>query len=201
MKRDQLKELGVEESVINKIMDLNCADIEKAKSSSAEMQEENEALKAQLKERDNDLKKLRKNAKDNEELSNSYKELQAKYEKDTADLSTKLSQTRLNSALDGELSKAGVKNAKATITPEYTVEHLPLTANLGSPPRMWGIHTAKGGKPLNLRITPTYVGNTKNSTYFFVLSKDHPHIRGEYPSLRKLTLMKIGSPPHTWGIH
>ncbi len=49
MKRDQLKELGLEESVINQIMDLNGADIEKAKSSSAEMQEE--ALKAQLKER------------------------------------------------------------------------------------------------------------------------------------------------------
>ena len=81
MKRDQLKELGLEESVINQIMDLNGADIEKAK--------------------------------DNEELSNSYKELQAKYEKDTADLSTKLSQTRLNSALDGELSKAGVRNTKA----------------------------------------------------------------------------------------
>lgn len=139
MKRDQLKEFGLEESVITKVMDLNGADIEKANSSSAEIQEENEALKAQLKERDKDLKNLRKNAKDNEELSNSYKELQAKYEKDTADLSTKLSQTRLNSALDGELSKAGVKNAKATITPEYTVEHLPLTANLGSPPRMWGI--------------------------------------------------------------
>ncbi len=39
--------------------------------------------------------------------------MQAKYEKDTADLSTKLSQTRLNSALDGELSKAGVRNTKA----------------------------------------------------------------------------------------
>lgn len=65
--------------------------IEKAKSSNAEMQEENEALKAQLKERDKDLKNLRKNAKDNEELSNFYKELQAKYEKDTAGLSPKLS--------------------------------------------------------------------------------------------------------------
>ncbi len=117
MKRDQLKELGLEESVINKIMDLNGADIEKAKSSSAEMQEENNALKAQLKERDKDLKNLRKSAKDNEELSNSYKELQAKYEKDTADLSTKLSQTRLNSALDRELSKAEVRNAKDRITP------------------------------------------------------------------------------------
>ncbi len=51
----------------------------------------NEALKAQLKERDKDLKNLRKNAKDNEELSNFYKELQAKYEKDTAGLSPKLS--------------------------------------------------------------------------------------------------------------
>lgn len=154
MKRDQLKELGVEESVINKIMDLNGADIEKAKSSSAEMQEENEALKAQLKERDNDLKKLRKNAKDNEEL-------QAKYEKDSADLSTKLSQTRLNSALDAELSKAGVKNAKATITPEYTVEHLPLTANLGSPPRVWRIQCLLMLVFASYGITPTCVGNTE----------------------------------------
>ncbi len=129
MKRDQLKELGVEESVINKIMDLNGADIEKVKSSSAEIQEENEALKAQLKERDKDLKNLRKNAKDNEELSNSYKELQAKYEKDTADLSTKLSQTRLNSALDGELSKAritltGVRNTnRNSIKAEQNQDH------------------------------------------------------------------------------
>lgn len=113
MKRDQLKNLGLEEDVINKIMDLNGADIEKAKASNAEIMQENEALKEQIKERDKDLSNLRKNAKDNEELSNSYKELQAKYDKDTADLSNKLSQTRLNNVLDNALSKAGVRNTKA----------------------------------------------------------------------------------------
>ena len=112
MKREQLKELGLNDDQIQKIMGLNGEDINKAKSSNAETLEENEALKAQIKERDKDLNHLRKNAKDNEELSNSYKELQAKYDKDTADLTTKLNQTRLNSALDSALTKANVRNTK-----------------------------------------------------------------------------------------
>ncbi|CCI81995.1 phage scaffolding protein [Lactobacillus hominis] len=113
MKRKQLEELGLEEDQIKKIMDINGSDIEKTKSSNAETAEENEALKAQIAERDKDLKKLKANAKDNEELSNSYKDLQAKYKKDTADLTEKLSQTRLNGALDNALTKAKVRNTKA----------------------------------------------------------------------------------------
>lgn len=113
MKRDQLKELGLQDDVIDKVMSMNGADIEKAKSSNAEMAEENESLKAQIAERDKDLKNLRKNAKDNEELSNSYKELQTKYDKDTTDLSNKLSKIRLNSALDNALIKSNVRNTKA----------------------------------------------------------------------------------------
>lgn len=125
MKRDQLKELGLQDDAIDKIMSMNGADIEKAKSSNVEMAEENEALKTQIAERDKDLKNLRKHAKDNEELSNSYKELQAKYDKDTADLSNKLSQTRLNGAVDRALSKAGVRNTK-TIKGLLNMENIKL---------------------------------------------------------------------------
>ena len=116
MKREQLKELGLNDELIKKIMDLNGKDIQNAKDKAAanndEALAENKALKDQLKERDKDLKDLRAKAKDNDELSNSYKELQAKYSKDTADLTTKLNQTRLNSALNSALTKAKVRNPK-----------------------------------------------------------------------------------------
>ena len=79
MKRNQLKDLGLDEDQIKVVMDLNGEDINNAKSSNDAIVEENNALKAQIAERDKDLKNLRKNAKDNEELSNSYKELETKY--------------------------------------------------------------------------------------------------------------------------
>ena len=90
MKRNQLKDLGLNEDQIKAVMDLNGEDINNAKSGNDAIVEENNALKAQIAERDKDLKNLRKSAKDNEELSNSYKELETKYKNDTADLTNKL---------------------------------------------------------------------------------------------------------------
>ena len=113
MKRNQLKDLGLDEDQIKAVMDLNGEDINNAKSGNDAIVEENNALKAQIAERDKDLKNLRKNAKDNEELSNSYKELEAKYKNDTADLTNKLNQTRLTSAVDRVLSASKVRDTKA----------------------------------------------------------------------------------------
>ena len=113
MKRNQLKDLGLNEDQIKAVMDLNGEDINNAKSGNDAIVEENNALKAQIAERDKDLKNLRKNAKDNEELSNSYKELETKYKNDTADLTNKLNQTRLTSAVDRALSASKVRDTKA----------------------------------------------------------------------------------------
>lgn len=113
MKRKQLEELGLQEEQIKKIMDLNGADIEKAKGESSDLQAENEALKSQMNERDKDLKKLRSQVKDNEDLTAQFNDLKKKYDKDTADLTQKLATNRLNSAIDQSLSKANVRNNKA----------------------------------------------------------------------------------------
>ena len=113
MKRNQLKDLGLNEDQIKAVMDLNGEDINNAKSGNDAIVEENNALKAQIAERDKDLKNLRKNAKDNEELSNSYKELETKYKNDTTDLTNKLNQTRLTSAVDRALSASKVRDTKA----------------------------------------------------------------------------------------
>lgn len=113
MKRKQLEELGLQEEQIKKIMDLNGADIEKAKGESSDLQAENEALKSQMSERDKDLKKLRSQVKDNEDLTAQFNDLKKKYDKDTAGLTQKLAANRLNSAIDQSLSKAKVRNNKA----------------------------------------------------------------------------------------
>ena len=102
MKRKQLEELGLQEEQIKKIMDLNGADIEKAKGESSDLQAENEALKSQMSERDKDLKKLRSQVKDNEGLTKQFNDLKSKY-----------ATNRLNSAIDQSLSKANVRNNKA----------------------------------------------------------------------------------------
>ncbi|MDN5583988.1 MAG: phage scaffolding protein [Lactobacillus sp.] len=113
MKRNQLKDLGLDEDQIKAVMDLNGEDINNAKSGNDAIVEESNALKAQIAERDKDLKNLRKNAKDNEELSNSYKELETKYKNDTADLTNKLNQTRLTSAVDRALNVSKVRDTNA----------------------------------------------------------------------------------------
>lgn len=113
MKRNQLKELGLTAEQIDKIMDLNGDDINKAKSNSVTLTEENESLKAQIADRDKDLKKLQGQLKDNEDVSKQFKDLQAKYKQDTEDLNHKLTQTKLNGAIDNALSKNNARNATA----------------------------------------------------------------------------------------
>lgn len=113
MKRNQLEELGLEKETIDKILDINGQDIEKAKGNLAELTQENESLKGQLEDRDKDLKDLQKQAKDNEDLSKQYKDLQAKYKQDSENLTNQLNNTKLNYAVDSALTGYKARNTKA----------------------------------------------------------------------------------------
>jgi len=116
MKRDFLKGLGLEDKVIDQIMSANGVDIENTKKSFGDVdsiKQENESLKTQIAERDKDMKSLKKQSGDNEDLSNKYAELQSKYETDTENLNAQLSSTKLNGALDNALNTAKVRNTKA----------------------------------------------------------------------------------------
>ena len=113
MKRETLKDMGLTAEQVDKIMELNGVDIEKAKGKANELATENTELKAQLKKRDDDLVELRKSVKDNETLSADFKTLQEKYKNDRADLEKQVAQVKLTSALDMGLSGAKVRNAKA----------------------------------------------------------------------------------------
>ncbi|MGQ5708820.1 phage scaffolding protein [Lactobacillus sp. PSON] len=113
MKRNQLKELGLTDEQINQVMDLNGKDINSVKEEVSTLTTANENFKSQIAERDKDLKNLRSQVKDNEDLSNQFKELQGKYKNDTTKLTNELNQTKLNNAVDRKLSANNVRNVKA----------------------------------------------------------------------------------------
>ncbi|QHJ81942.1 MAG: hypothetical protein [Caudoviricetes sp.] len=113
MKREELKKLNLTDEQIDKVMSLHGADVENSKSKIDELNKTNESLQSQIAERDKDLKTLKKQAGDNEELTNQFKELQSKYKQDTDNLTKELQQTKLNSAVDSALGKAKVRNSKA----------------------------------------------------------------------------------------
>ena len=113
MKREELKKLDLTDEQIDKVMRLHGADVEAMKAKTDELGKTNESLQNQIAERDKDLKTLKKQAGDNEELSNQFKELQSKYKQDTENLTKELQQTKLNSAVDNALGKAKVRNTKA----------------------------------------------------------------------------------------
>ena len=70
----------------------------------------------------------------------------------------------------------------------------------GSPPHTWGILVFVRVGPTPPRITPTYMGNTNPGIDSKNRLEDHPHIHGEYVSYRYHNRLRVGSPPHTWGI-
>ncbi|WP_143463181.1 phage scaffolding protein [Levilactobacillus enshiensis] len=117
MKREALEGIGLNEDQIKSVLSLNGADINNAKAQSSSdidsLKQETESLKAQIADRDKDIKSLKKDAGDNEGLSKQLTDLQDKYKTDTETLTNQLSQTKLNGALTTALTGAKVRNPKA----------------------------------------------------------------------------------------
>ncbi|MCT3574096.1 phage scaffolding protein [Levilactobacillus brevis] len=115
MKRDLLKGMNLTDDQIEAIMKANGVDIEAAKSSLGDvdaLKQENDTLKEQLTTRDKDMKALKKQVGDNEDLTKQVTDLQAKYDNDTKALSAQLNQTKLTGALNTALSGAKDRNPK-----------------------------------------------------------------------------------------
>ena len=83
---------------------------------------------------------------------------------------------------------------------EYGCDIHTFTQLRGSPPHTWGIRSAKKGASPLPRITPTYMGNTPILRTYTGITRDHPHIHGEYTRNSSGSADGSGSPPHTWGI-
>ena len=78
MKREYLKELGLEDEIIDKVLTENGKDIEREKGKAEAAKADTENLKTQLADRDKDLEELKKNAGSADEIKARMDELKAK---------------------------------------------------------------------------------------------------------------------------
>jgi chromosome segregation ATPase len=102
MKRSFLEELGLEKDVIDKIMNENGKDVEKAKGSLADVQAERDDLKKQISDRDEQLESLKKAKGNSEELQKQIEQLQADNK-----------QIKIDTAVERALAGAKAKNITA----------------------------------------------------------------------------------------
>lgn len=102
MKRSFLEELGLEKDVIDKIMDENGKDVEKAKGSLTDVQQERDELKKQISDRDEQLETLKKAKGNSEELQKQIEQLQADNK-----------QIKIDTAAERALAGAKAKNITA----------------------------------------------------------------------------------------
>lgn len=113
MKRESLKNLGLADEVIEKIMAEYGTSITALKNKQTELEEQIGEYKKQLTERDKQLDSLNKTAGDSEALKNQIAELQAANKQTTDAYEAKLKQMAVENAANLAITKHGAKNPKA----------------------------------------------------------------------------------------
>ena len=112
MKREFLRELGLSEEQIEKVMSEHGKTVTDTSAKLAAAEESKKALEAQLVERDKDIKDLKKGAEDNADLAQKYADLETKYKGAKAEYEQQIKDTNLNHAVDmaltGKVHDAGI---------------------------------------------------------------------------------------------
>lgn len=109
MKREYLKELGIEDEAIDKILAENGKDIEREKQKTENAKADADGLRDQLADRDNDLEELRKNAGDADAIKAEMQKLQTKYDTDTQAYKAQLADRDYSAAASAAISGSNVK--------------------------------------------------------------------------------------------
>lgn len=115
MKREWLKELGLDVDQIDKVMKQNGEDIESVKSASKEKDAEIKGLKENLADRDKQLEDLKKSTGDSEALKEQIAEMQKSNKEAIAAKDAEILSIRKNNAVEKALNGAQAKNIKAVI--------------------------------------------------------------------------------------
>ena len=105
------------------------------------------------------------------------------------------------------VGNAGARNARQAHRPvhphvrgEYRNPPLRTTSMSGSSPHAWGILAQRDHDLDAARFIPTCVGNTDKRREEHHAKTVHPHVRGEYASMRSCCIWMTGSSPRAWGI-
>ena len=123
MKRDFLKELGIEDkATIDKILDENSKDIGRAKSEIDDLEAQNADLKVQLANKTREYDELKESTKDYNDTKGTIKQLELDKAQLTADnaqlkvdLDTKVQEIQKTHAIENGVRDAKAKNVKAVI--------------------------------------------------------------------------------------
>lgn len=108
MQRKFLEDLGLEKSIVDKILNENGADIEKAKS---RLETERDNYKSQLETAQTALKKFE--GVNVDELKGEIEKLNGDLATKENEYQTKIADMEFNSVLDGAISESGARNSKA----------------------------------------------------------------------------------------
>ena len=110
MNTEALKALGLNDEQVKGVMALKGELIKQENAKLDAVSAERDSLNEQMAQRDKDIKDLKKNVGDNEELSGKLSELQGKYDTDTKALSEKLAAPKLDSAMGAALAKTKARD-------------------------------------------------------------------------------------------
>lgn len=116
MDRNFLKDLKLDSDTVDKIMTQYGKDVQQYKDNASQLEEfksANQGLKDQLSQRDNQLKDLKKNAGDNEELKSQLEKALADNKEQAKNFNAQLAGVKKNNAISNALRDSGAKNAKA----------------------------------------------------------------------------------------
>ncbi len=70
----------------------------------------------------------------------------------------------------------------------------------GPSPRAWGLHTPGAVPHFDHRSIPTCVGTTETPPRPEPAPTVHPHVRGDYSTLRRASQGRVGPSPRAWGL-
>lgn len=130
MTREFLKNLGLEDSAIDKILDENMADIGKEKAKTTTAQTELATVQGKLETAQADLEALQKSNGDAAAIQQQLSELQARYDTETKALQDKLADRDYTDAVIQAISGKGLKfsskSAERAFTAALKEKHLEL---------------------------------------------------------------------------
>lgn len=110
MKRDFLKELGLETEIIDKIMAQYGADVEKLRASNDAQAENIKALNIELEKKNNEMNDLLSQNKELEDLKKRFSQIQEQKKQAEDKFNTDLRDLKIKNALEKELTRAKAKN-------------------------------------------------------------------------------------------
>ena len=116
MKREELKELGLNDDQIAAVMTSYGKEVNPLKEQVDSLTSERDNLKQQVSDRDGQLDDLRKNAGKNEELEATIKQLQEDNKAAAAKYQNDLAAKEKGSKIEGALRDAKAKNVKAVLS-------------------------------------------------------------------------------------